>query len=409
MRITIDQRVPVSDSYRAARVKSLFNATDEQATRFRLTADLAIDDPDWRVGLVVGPSGSGKSSIGRALWGGDAFYEPDGWPADRPIIDAIGPGGDFDHVTGALAQAGLGDVPVWLRPYPVLSTGQKFRADLARILAEQPARVVVDEFTSVVDRQIARVGAQAFAKAWRRTTGQAVLLSCHYDILEWLQPDWVFDTAVGQFTRGSVPPRPPVDVEIRMGGWDLWPLFKPHHYLDSTRMIGAKCYVAFVDGEPVAHLGMGTAQVRTKGPDGKPVAAVEARGCRLVVMPEWQGAGVGMRFLNTVCQMQFDGEGVLPGRRMTTIFHTSHPQLCAALRRDRRWRQISGVLHGVNRKKSRDTLRTSRQRTGSGSRLFNDGRDLTKHRVSDGGSGGGYGGHFRAVQGFRFYGAGASS
>lgn len=383
MLVTIDQSVPASDSYRAARVKSLFNATDEQATRFRLTANLPIDDADWRVGLVVGPSGSGKSSIGRALWDGAAFYEGQDWPADAPIIDAIAPGGDFDAITGALSQAGLGDVPAWLRPYGVLSTGQRFRADLARILAEAPPRVVVDEFTSVVDRQIARVGAQAFSKAWKRTGGQAVLLSCHYDITEWLQPDWVYDTATHEFTRGSVQPRPPVDVEIRMGGWDLWPLFKPHHYLDSGQMIGAKCYVAFVDGEPVAHLGMGTAQVAAKR-NGRRVAAVEARGCRLVVMPEWQGAGVGMRFLNTVCELQRVGEGVLPGRRMTTIFHTSHPQLCASLRRDRRWRQVSAALHGVNKGRSRTSMHAT--------------------QVGHTGMGTGYGGHLRAVQGFRYYG-----
>lgn len=381
MRISIDNRTDPSNSYRAARVKSLFNATDDQATRFTLEADLDIDDPDWRLGLVVGPSGSGKSSIGRALWDGGAFYEPGlGWPDDAPIVDVIAAGGDFDAVTGALAQAGLGDVPAWLRPYRVLSTGQRFRADLARVLAEQPARVVFDEFTSVVDRQIAKVGAQAFGKAWRRTTGQAVLLSCHYDITEWLQPDWVFDTATHEFTRGSVQPRPPVDVEIRMGGWDLWPLFKPHHYLDSGPMIGAKCYVAFVDGEPVAHLGMGTATVAVTV-NGKRVNAVEARGCRLVVMPEWQGAGVGMKFLNAVCQIQLDGNGVLD-RRMTTIFHTSHPQLSHALRRDLRWRQVSGVLHGVNKARSAKSMKAS----------------------AGGSIAVGYGGHMRAVQGFRFYG-----
>ena len=385
MRITIDNRTPASHSYRAARVKSLFNATDDQATRFQLTAELDIDDDDWRIGLVVGPSGSGKSSIGRALWDGLAFYEPgEDWPDDSPIVDVIAAGGDFDAVTGALAQAGLGDVPAWLRPYRVLSTGQRFRADLARVLAERPARVVFDEFTSVVDRQIARVGAQAFGKAWRRTGGQAVLLSCHYDILEWLQPDWVFDTSTREFTRGSVQPRPPVDVEIRMGGWDLWPFFKPHHYLEAGPMIGAKCYVAFVDGEPIAHLGMGTASVAKKI-QGRMKYLVEARGCRLVVMPEWQGAGVGMRFLNAVAQIQLDGAGVMP-RRMTTIFHTSHPQLSHALRRDHKWRQVSGVLHGVNRNRSARSL--ARSRAGKKTAVGTPG----------------YGGHMRAVQGFRFYG-----
>jgi hypothetical protein len=49
----------------------------------------------------------------------------------------------------------------------------------------------VDEFTSVVDRQIAKFGALAFSKAWRRLkTPKVVLLTPHYDVIEWLEPDW---------------------------------------------------------------------------------------------------------------------------------------------------------------------------------------------------------------------------
>ena len=78
-------------------------------------------------------------------------------------------------------------IPTWLRPYQVLSNGERFRADLARAICEAPAQLVIDEFSSVVDRQIAYIGAGAFAKAWRRTGGQAVLLTCHYDVLDWLE------------------------------------------------------------------------------------------------------------------------------------------------------------------------------------------------------------------------------
>ena len=52
---------------------------------------------------------------------------------------------------------GLGTVPAWPRPYEALSKGEKFRADLACIVCEWPAPVVIDEFTSVVDRQMARI------------------------------------------------------------------------------------------------------------------------------------------------------------------------------------------------------------------------------------------------------------
>ena len=299
-------------------------------------------------------------------------------------MDGIAPGGSFDDVTAALGAVGLGDVPAWLRPYHVLSNGERFRADLARIVAEKPARVVIDEFTSVVDRQIAKVGAGAFAKSWRRTTGQAVLLTCHYDVLDWLEPDWVYDTRDGVFSRGSVQhKRPRLEVEIREGGWELWPLFEPHHYLKLPRMPAARCYVAFIDGEPIAHLGVGTSALNTKAG-----TTCEARACRLVVMPEWQGAGVGMRFLNAVCELQRTGKGRLPGRKLTTIFHTSHPQLCAALRRDRRWVQVSAELHGVNKRRSAASMR----RSAASMRRSAVAVDL------------GFGGHFRAVQGFRYVG-----
>lgn len=384
--IRIDNSVPVFNTYRSERVRSMFNATNEQASRFKLEMDLNFDieNDDWSIGVIVGASGSGKSSIGKTLWDGAAWYEPNNWEAGVPIIDAIHPQGDFDDVCAALASAGLGDVPVWLRPYEVLSTGQKFRADLARILAEQPDKVVFDEFTSVVDRQIAKIGAGAFAKAWKRTGKKAVLITCHYDVLEWLEPDWVLDTTEKSFKTKEYLhlSRPRFDLEIRMGGWDLWDLFKPHHYLDIPKMVGAKCYVGFVDGEPVAHLAVGTKNMPITTKDGKKLQAVEARASRLVVMPEWQGAGVGTKFLDFVAQLQLDGKGVLPGRRMTTQFQTSHPQLCQALRRSKKWRQVSGSMFGGHKGKSLQTLK----------------------RTSKAGFGSGFGGHFRAVQGFRYYG-----
>ena len=202
MKIEVHNSCSDFNSYRAARVKSLFNA--ESGANFDLVADLPIDDKDWKIGVIVGPSGSGKTSMGRTMFGEDAFYNPDDWAKDKPIIDSIDPAGDFNEITGALAAVGLGTVPTWLRPFPVLSNGEKFRANLARLICEKPAQVVVDEFTSVVDRQIAKFGALAFQKAWRRTSGQAVLLSCHYDIIEWVEPDWVFDTASGKYSGRSL-------------------------------------------------------------------------------------------------------------------------------------------------------------------------------------------------------------
>lgn len=379
MKVEIHNRCTDFDSYRAARVKSLFNAED--SCNFHLEADLPIDDGEWNIGLIVGPSGSGKTSMGRKLFGEKAMYTPR-WPRDKPIIDVIAPDGDFNAVTAALSTVGLGDVHTWLRPYPVLSNGEKFRANLARVISEAPERVVIDEFTSVVDRQIAKFGALAFKRSWKRTGGKCVLLSCHYDIIDWLEPDWVFDIATGKYSGRGLWRRPPFELEIWKTNWRYWPMFEKYHYLKLPRMIGATCYVGVVDAEPVAHIGVAT---KNYGKNG-----LEARACRLVVMPEWQGAGVGTRFLNAVCQIQLDGgDGArIPGRPMTTLFHTSHPGLCRVLRRDKKWRQLSAVLYGANKAKSRASIR----------------RSHLKHTTLDYVSGSGFGGHFRAVQGFRYYG-----
>lgn len=383
MKISIRNRCPHYSSYRAARVQSLFNAESGQA--FDLDADLDIDDDGWQVGVVVGPSGSGKTSMGREILGADALWTGGEWPPDAPIVDAIAPNGDFDAVTAALGAVGLGSVPSWLRPYSVLSNGEKFRAELARIVAEAPGRVVIDEFTSVVDRQIAKIGALAFQKSWRRTGGKAVLLSCHYDVLDWLEPDWIFDTSTGVFERAAagrrLRRRPPIELEIRQVDGSWWPLFEPHHYLKLPRMVACRYFVGFVDGEPVAHLGIAP-RLETGG----------VRGCRMVIMPEWQGAGVGMKFLNWIMENEITGQGRFGDRVRAGYFHTSHPGLCAGLRRDPRWEQISAVMYGGNRGKSHSSIAKS------------NAKKAKEHRSIEATVNAGYGGHFRAVQGFRYRG-----
>lgn len=386
MHIEIRNRCPHYTSYRAARVQSLFNAETGQA--FDLDADLAIDDDDWKVGVIVGPSGSGKTSLGRQVLGADALHLGGEWPDDAPIIDAIAPAGDFNAVTAALSAVGLGSVPSWLRPYAVLSNGEKFRAELARIVAEAPSRVVIDEFTSVVDRQIAKIGALAFQKAWRRTEGKAVLLSCHYDVLDWLEPDWIFDTATGVFERAAagrrLRRRPSIELEIRQVDGSFWPHFEPHHYLKLPRMVACRYFVGFVDGEPVAHLGVAP-RLETGG----------VRACRMVIMPEWQGAGVGIKFLNWIMEREVTGQGQFGDRVKAGYFHTSHPGLCAALRRDPRWEQVSAVMFGGNKRKSFSSIKASAKKNGPST--LKEGKSKYSPTA-------GYGGHFRAVQGFKYRG-----
>ena len=201
--ISVEKEGTNYETYRAQRVKSLFNA--EYGHKFSISVDTDIDEFDWKIGVVVGASGTGKTSIGKTFFDGQIYDLKNGWADDLPIIDAIAPDGDFNSVTSALSAVGLGSVPSWLRPFSVLSNGEQFRAGLARLLLSDEKAVVLDEFTSVIDRQVARIASGAFQKAWRRKEGrQAVILTPHYDILPWLEPDWIIDTNAKNYKRGCL-------------------------------------------------------------------------------------------------------------------------------------------------------------------------------------------------------------
>lgn len=375
MKIEVHNRVSDFNSYRSARVKSLFNASNG------CNFDLEIDNVDlgggWNIGVVVGPSGSGKTSIGKMIFGTNKIYDyHQGWDNDKPIIDCIAPDGDFNEVTGALSNVGLGDVPAWLRPFRVLSNGEQFRAGLARLICEKPTEIVVDEFTSVIDRQIAKIGSQAFQKSWRKNNpkGKIVLLTPHYDILEWLQPDWVIDTKTKTFERGLPWQRPKIDLQIWKVDQSYWRFYKPHYYLDLPMPVAGEYFIGTVDGELACHMCV-TPRFEIKG----------YRGTRLVTMPEWQGAGVGSKFLNFIAQYHLDGNG-RKNKKYPLYFHTSHPQLCGYLRYSKKWTQCSAMLYGANKTRSRNSIVKSQLKN--------------KNTVVSAG----YGGHFRAVQGFKYIG-----
>lgn len=332
MRIEVDHRPATSASFRSARVRSLYNVEAGDGEAFRRVFDLPLEERPWRIGLVVGPSGSGKSSIGPAL-GDVCGAEP--WP-DAPVIDAVG--GSPDDAAGALAAAGLGSVPAWLRPYRVLSGGERFRCDLARLLLAPsgPRPIVYDEFTSVVDRRVAQVGALAFAKAFRRRPeGQFVALSCHYDVEGWLAPDWVLDTSDGSFRWGSVR-RPPIELRVCKGTRRVWPYFEEHHYLKANYP-PCKTFVGLVDEAPVVHLSL----VRADSGHGR---GATYRWTRLVVAPEWQGCGVGLAFLEALSRAAPGLAGEAVG---ALSIQTSHPGLIAALARRSTWARRASAVASV--------------------------------------------------------------
>ncbi len=160
---------------------------------------LPLENFDWQVGVIVGRSGSGKTSIAKQLFPG--AYIRDFEYLSKCVLDDFPAGLETSEITRMLCSVGFASPPDWLKAYDCLSQGEKMRVDIARALCLEKPLVVFDEFTSVVDREIAKVSAFAISKAVRRSSKKFIAVTCHYDVVDWLEPDWVFCTDTMEFSR----------------------------------------------------------------------------------------------------------------------------------------------------------------------------------------------------------------
>jgi ABC-type transport system involved in cytochrome c biogenesis ATPase subunit len=322
-RIDLSMFVDVKRTPRVTQLEGMFDVPRTERSVAEYHFDAPIEARDWQVGLITGPSGGGKSTIARHLFG-DALVDEYAWEHDRAVVDSFGELG-VREVSAALSAVGFSSPPGWLKPYRVLSNGEKFRCNMARALVDQRELVVVDEFTSVVDRTVARVGSNAIAKAVRRVPGKRfVAVSCHDDIAEWLQPDWVLEPHVGSFTWRELRRRPTVELEIVRCDYSAWRWFAPHHYLSASLHRATRCFVGLVEGKPAAFAGV----LQMPHPKRTDLSTLS----RVVVLPDYQGLGLGAyAFTEAIAQITKTA-----GRTLCT--HPSHPALVRVWAASPKWR-----------------------------------------------------------------------
>lgn len=290
--IEVIRETELSKSMRARQLSSIFDVPLRERMTQKWTGELPIENEDWSVGLFVGPSGAGKSTILREYFGEPLDFA---WSAPS-VIDDFGETLGIQDIADACTAVGFNTIPAWLRPFDVLSTGEKFRVTLARALLEGGDPLVVDEFTSVVDRQVAQIGANAVQKHIRAHGHKFVAASCHYDIVDWLQPDWTFEPHSMTFTRRSLQRRPPVDVVIGRVPYAAWHTFAPFHYLTAEMNRSAKCWGLWADG----HLASFCSVLPRPASRSKPGVLCPYGFSRHVTLPDWQGLGLIMRLVETV-------------------------------------------------------------------------------------------------------------
>lgn len=313
--IVVESNIP--ESFRVKQVESLFDVPLREKIRHEWDVSLPIEDKDWNIGLIVGASGSGKSTIARELFK-DAYWVSHEWSGES-ILDNF-PDMPTNDICAVLSACGFSSPPDWCKPYHILSTGQKFRVDVARSISEASDLIVFDEFTSVVDRTVAKFASLAVSKFIRKSNKRFIAVSCHSDIIEWLSPDWIYQPETEVFEWGNVPTRPKIALDLFRVDRKAWRLFAKHHYLSADLHVSSECYCGYYRGVPVAFC----AFLHLFGHKG--VKRVH----RIVVLPDYQGVGIGTQFLNAVCQRVKDS-----GNRVRIT--TSHPSLLGYLRKSDKW------------------------------------------------------------------------
>lgn len=316
---------PIERTRRVEEIESLFSLPAEEICRREWNIELPLTEKEWTIGLIVGPSGSGKSTTANRIFPLARTFEHN-WSKNAAIIDEFPQSMRTKEIAAALTAVGFSTVPAWLRPFSTLSTGERFRVEMARAIAEtEPGELlVVDEFTSTIDRTVAQIASAATAKATRHKGIKLVAVTCHADVSNWLEPDWIYKPHIDEFKWCEQGTRPEIELKIYRATNKSWQWFQNHHYLSKEQNGSSQKFIG-VTNNRIASLTSAIYQPHPQRPG--------FREHRSVCLPDYQGIGIGNALADFVGAMFHSTK--LPYRSVT-----SHPAMIFHRAKSKQWKMI---------------------------------------------------------------------
>lgn len=149
-----------------------------------------LEIPRNGITLITGASGVGKSQLLKDISRQFSAIKqtPSHVDKEKSIAEII-PYDDAGEVIRYLSKFGLGEPRILIVPYSHLSDGQKERFLIASALLHGMGPLVLDEFTTRLDRRTAQIVAINLGKILRTSGQSAFIATCHEDIVDYLKPD----------------------------------------------------------------------------------------------------------------------------------------------------------------------------------------------------------------------------
>lgn len=289
-----------SNSFRSKLAAQSVDLNIEEKLTHSITIKADIPK-EYKIGLILGPSGSGKTTLAKQMFGNDCFE--DLISNDKAIIDQFETVKEYNDVVKYLNAVGLSQIPCWLKKPYELSNGQKARASIAINLANSEKEIIViDEWTSVVDRTVAKAMSCSINKTLRSNfvNKKIVLVSCHYDIVEWLDPDWIIDCRTESFVdRTKLPSeerkkKEQLQFYLQRDSGRSWSEFAKYHYLSKHPAVG-KNYSFILrsqDGTKIGYCNFVNYVPKRKN------KSYIFHANRIVIHPDYVGFGLGLKMTN---------------------------------------------------------------------------------------------------------------